>query len=83
MRFFISLMAVAALSGTASAQELSPIQRYLQQEAGYAPPELADAPLPPNTSNLPYTLAQSSDPRHIGGDERDTHLNSGIIGMNF
>lgn len=76
MNRILTVLILSLLAQPALAEELSPIQMYLQGEVGYAPPVTR-----PQAPPAPYSVAQS--PVTYGASSTDdNHINSGVSGMN-
>lgn len=82
MRRFYTILGLILLAQPVLAAELSPIQQYLQSEAGYAPPM---APQPAPVAYAPQALQARTSPssaQPITSADAEGHINSGVSGMN-
>ena len=82
----LTFLTILLLANAAQAQQLSPLQQYLQNEAGYAPPAAQAPAQVPAPAPYPYSMAQSQ-PVYAAtpndAQETDAHINAGVRGMNF
>jgi len=88
MRILYYTLLFIVFSQSATAQILSPIQQYLQDETGYAPPDLApDASVSPEATksdeNTPSYAVAQSHPAPSKDKDNDRQITGGIMGMNM